>query len=119
MLVNMLRAISDMLKGDDAATEVKCARIMLDEIIKGLDAGHTEAPPYKVCPTSGQVVSPRPEKPREPKATSKPGAQIIVDTQRRITKIEGLQDDDKVELDNKIMTVKEAIGKTFTSGRIL
>lgn len=113
MIVNMLRAISRMLTGNDAATEIKCAKVMLDEIIKGLETktATLEFDEVEVSP------SPRPVKmvPRkEPPKPEELQVVIAVDTNRKLLPIKNLPMDAKIKLDGKTMTHKEAIGLTFT-----
>lgn len=112
MNTNMLRAISQMLeKGEEGTlgTRVCCAKIMLDEVILGMedsvDEGLDLGPVHKVCPTSGQVVSKPKPKPEDYK--------VVVDADRKLTKIEGLDLDAAIIFDGKTMKHKDAIGKKF------
>ena len=114
MTTNMLKAISKMLGDgtpDTLETRVRCAKIMLDEVIKGMEfkdtvfiANGTDKPQtFKVT-----VPEPKPLPPKD-----KP-YRVVVDADRKITKIEGLDLDSPVILDGKTMKHKDAIGKKFT-----
>jgi len=123
MVVNMLKAIKKMLEIPDtadakeAAARVDCAVMMLGEIIQGMEGA---TPPFVL---DKQGFTPHVNEAPTPKKETKsiPGGQykVVVDANRRISRIEGLPLDGKVEIDGKVMTHKEAIGKTFTSGRVL
>ncbi len=121
MTINMLKAISKMLekgKDDTLETRVSCAKIMLDEVIKGLEK---EPPGVTVTATYGadDEEAAIPSKP-EPKPKPKPlppkdkPYRVVVDADRKITKIEGLDLDAPVILDGITMKHKDAIGKKFT-----
>jgi hypothetical protein len=119
MLLNMLKAISTMLicesKNEvEFSARVRSAKIMLDEIIKGLEPYSPISPVYDtpVVP----VPVPVPKKERK----LKPGEyKVIVDDNKKILRIEGLPLDGKIDIDGKIMTHQEAVGRTFTTARIL
>ena len=112
METNMLKAISIMLVGSKEP-KVECAKIMLDEIIK---ARENKTPAPNVQPVVVDTTpKPAPPKPKRPEGQ----VEIVVDASKRITSIKGLPLDAKVMLDNIVMTHKEAIGKTFQSGKIL
>lgn len=126
MLKNLLQAVSDMLvlQAPDKQTSlevrirVSCAKTFLDGIIKDLEK---EALTPKIPQKSDEAI---PEKPAAPAPKPKPAipegkVRIVVDSSKRITAIEGLPLDAKVMLDNKIMTHKDAIGKTFQTGKVL
>ena len=119
MIIDMLTGVSEMLR-DTKEVEVKCAKIMLDKIIDGMLKEN-----ITVVDTTPKKASPKP-KPQPGQvelemqaAEGKGEYRIIVDSQKRIKEIEGAMDTTMVELDGVPMTVKEAIGKTFVSGRIL
>lgn len=125
MIVSMLKAISKMLEHSSTTeigtfkARVSCAKIMLDQIIEGLKADKDTITTGSLEPNEkGEQVPVKPTKPKIPKG--KPGEhKIVVDASRKIVKIENLPLDAKVEIDGKVMTHQEAIGKRFTSGRIL
>ena len=117
MIVNMLRAVSKMLIGNDAATEVKCARIMLEEIIKGMEAKAKS--PAEVERAAELLVEealsiPKKDKPKPEKEPKESQPLITVDANRKLLPIKNLPLDAKLKLDGKIMTHKEAIGLSFT-----
>lgn len=121
----MLKAINKMLS-DSKDPEVKCAKIMLDEIINGLEGGFKFPKPLQDIlddekdkpATATEVAKPKPPKPMI-KKPEKGQVKIEVGPDRRLTRVEGAEMDDKIMLDNKIMTVREAIGKTFNEARVL
>ncbi len=129
MIVNMLKAIKKMLEIPDtadpkeAAARVDCAVMMLGEIIQGMEGA---TPPF-VLDKQGftqhlnEAPAPTPETKIKSIPKPIPGGQykVVVDANRRLSRIEGLPLDGKVEIDGKVMTHKEAIGKMFTSGRVL
>ena len=115
MIVNMLTAISKMLAPAEESTlkvRTSCAKTMLDEVINGL-----KKKPYDLI-VEDDVKEEKPQKPK-PEPIPKGKFKVVVGANRRITSIEGLPLDGKIELDGKVMTHKEAIGKTFTSAKIL
>lgn len=122
MVINMLKAISKMIdcKGIDPIIEfkarVECAKTMLDEIIKGSEGKNSAE---ILSPISEKVVEPMgkpiPTKPHVPKDKR----QIVVDASRKITSILNYPLDGKIELDGKIMTHAQALGKEFTNGRFV
>ena len=64
------------------------------------------------------VIAESPPPPAKPKG--KPGEyRIVVDDQQRIKEISGLPLESLVELDGVTMTHLQAIGKTFTGGKVL
>lgn len=126
MVVKMLEGVSDMLDGN-AGDKVKCGKIMLDKIIEGMkeeskDIGVVK---YEWKAGTGAVDLEQTPTKKTPSAKNLPPVpakgdyKIEVDSNRRITKIHGLPLDGKVELDGKIMTHQQAIGKQFTEGRII
>lgn len=140
MEINMLEAISEMIK-DTKETEVKCAKIMLDKVIlgmkekcksklvvedvrictvcRGYDSHATDCP--KIARELEPVSIPHKEslKARPPAEPDPNGYEMVVDTQNRILKIKNLPLEALVSLDGVTMTHQEAIGKTFTEGKIL
>lgn len=135
MTVNMLKAISKMLEVPEEyevvslLAKIGCAKIMLDEVIKGLEGDMSLAVKESLLfpsamPTGTSDFPPAPHPPatcaKPQKREAKPGeVKIVLDSSRRIAKIENFPLDGKLMLDNVITTHKDAIGKTFTEGKIL
>lgn len=134
----MLQAVSEMLKEgidyklEEHKTQVKCAKIILDKIVEGLN---TKPPPdlsskvnWSYAPTSYEQIEkdyPKPEPTLEPVPVKKKEKipegkyKIVKNANNRLVRIDGLPLDAMVELDGKAMTHEQARGKEFISGRIL
>ena len=112
MVINMLKAISQMLNrsnevGKNTMTsadleyiaKVNCAKIMLDEIIKGME------------PTTTLISKPlqKEELPKKEEVKYR----VIVSKDQTIAGIENLPRDGKVKLNGVVMTHKEVIGQTY------
>jgi len=124
MIINMLRAVSKMLNTtkDIHELEIKadCAKLMLDEIISGLegkdtiDITHLCGKDDKIKPEPTKPVVIQPElKPDQPPFM------ISVDKDKKLNPIKGLPSSRIVVVDGKTMTHKEAIGLKFTKIKIL
>ena len=114
MTTKMLQAISQMLE-HQGTTEisafkerVKCAKLMLDKIIEGLNG----ATPDTVIHTSPIK---EPTAPPKHKPQHQGQYKVIVDTNQKLSKIEGLPLDAKIVVDGKAMTHQQALGKTFNA----
>ena len=129
MVVNMLKAVSQML-GHDSTMEavsfrarVSCAKTMLDEIIKGLTHEPKELyfGPKESVDITPMLIPPSKEEPPKPpkKVIPQDKRQIVVGDSGRITSIRNYPLDGKIELDGRIMTHKDAIGKKFNNGRFV
>ena len=128
MLVNMLKAVSNMLeyKTPNTATEeqterpfavkVSCAKVVLDEIIRSLESGENPKPVSKEKTTASDL---EPKAKPEPKASVEPMYQIMVDDNQMLIGIKNLPLDAEIEVDGKVMKHSEALGKKFTKGKIL
>ena len=116
----MLEAVRDILdipndaSSASAAAKVDCARIMLDKIIEGMQVKEMTLIPSALSP---EIVQPEPVKPV--KIIPKDKRKIVVGSNSIIKDILNFPDDGKIELDGKIMTKKEAIGKKFDTGRFV
>jgi hypothetical protein len=139
MIINMLEAVSAMLKMEattQASTErVKCAKLMLDKIIEGMKEDTPTAMGYKgglVVPNlPHHIPQPNPPIPPEkaqPETGKKPERHdvphpkepsIEVDEHRTITKVHNALPDTMIELDGKKYTPTQVIGMTFQKGKIL
>lgn len=130
MLINMLKAISTMLdlKGctlDNSKARVDCAKIMLDEVIKSMNEGQPTIPRLitpsvvekEIDKTTKIIEEMESGKLSEEEIKKQP--RIVLDKDRKISAIENFPATGMIELDGKKMMAKDAIGKTFTNGRIL
>jgi hypothetical protein len=117
----MLRAVEEMISNksvehiDIINAKINCARVILSEIIKDLEASETIYDSNKKLKPSKDL----PIIPEENEQLPENSYQIIVDANKRITEIKNMPLDGKLVLDGKIITHKEAIGKTFTRGRFI
>ncbi len=124
----MLQAVSTMLdcKGNSEVlsfqTQVSCAKTILDKVIEGLDEGHStrviHPTVHEILDTEAALLAKK-EPERKPVLTPDGQYKIVKDESDRIVRIDGLALDGAIELDGKVMSHKEAIGKKFTTGRIL
>jgi len=137
MIIPMLEAISNMIEikdSDDNLTsiaKVESAKIMLDKIIEGMKEkgmgssaftdffGNTDFRKlYEKTPTADtpNVAS---QRPKHPARVAKEGkVEIMVDA-GIIKSIKNANDDTMLELDGRAMPWKDAIGKSFTEGKVL
>ena len=117
MIVNMLEAISEMLAQDDKMVaqeyfvRARCAKVMLDKVIEAMRVG-ADVTPF-ISPLPPRVTLPAPK----PKRTENE-VQIIVE-HGKISSIQNAKDNTKIELDGKVYGWQEAIGKSFSEGRVL
>ena len=122
MVINMLKAVKRLLlraeQGPDTNSKIYviCARELLEEIIAGCNS---EKPAGILEPVPFSSKEPTKEPVPKEKPVPKDKRQIIVDASRKITGIKNYPLDGKIELDGKIMTHQQAIGKTFSSGRFI
>lgn len=107
MIVRMLEAVEEMLK-EETNDRVVCARTMLSKIIDGMREGEEVKIP------SMPIKVDRPKR----ALSDKKEVQIAVDN-GVVTNVLNATEDTRIELDGKIYTPAEAIGKTFKDGRIL
>lgn len=123
MLINMLRAISKMIGGTPDKSRVECAKIMLDEVILGLDpkdikVTHTipvpNAPPVEVQPTK-----PPEETPIGKKEVPKNQVRVVVNSRKELERIDNYPIDGKLLMDGKVLTHQQAIGKAFKQIKML
>ncbi len=135
MIESILSAISEMLTEVEVVgtpssqtsvaliERVKCAKIMLDKVIEGMRKREEVATEYnwnaewKSAKPEGKIKI-RETEPIE-KIKEKGEYKIVVDGQNRIVRIDNLPPDAFVELDGVAMIHQAAIGKTFTSGKVL
>ena len=117
MTINILKAISKMLD-QEGLTETQaymvkaaCAKIMLDEVIKGLEQDGSLTITHD--PGPGVVTKPKPEP--LPKGKYK----VVVDASGKMTGIEGLDPNALILMDGKKIRHKDAIGKTFEKVTLL
>ena len=142
----MLQAISDMLEGlsPNGVTEedfmnaarsfgvkTACAKLMLDKVIEGMiDEEKSNAPVPLSDPTihvdlTGKNI-PEQHKPVTEKTPAEKlrakldekAVQIVVD-HGKITEVKNALPDTKIELDGKVYTPAECVGKSFEKGRVL
>lgn len=129
MLLPMLRAVEGMLTQTPPETlpvRVECARIIIGELITSLDSS-TQVTMQPKTPLNAELYDSKNKLkkefnlPIEPEITPDPETpyQVIVDDNQKLMGIKGLPLDAKVEIDGKIITHQEAIGKKFSQGRIL
>ena len=129
----MLEAVSTMLTGDSTEdhsssdARVNCAKIMLDKIIEGMksdkdkkaitsmDYAKAEVKILAQDPLPILKAVPAPPEKREPKPDE---VEIMVDA-GRIKSIKNAKDNTMLQLDGKAMPWREAIGKSFTEGKVL
>ena len=134
MYIKMLKAVSEMLEGDSLndykqwETQVRCAKLMLDKIIEGMDEGvpkilTKDRIANVQIPTTqpGQMIevdknlNPIPQKDTPPvKEVS-----LEVNDKRRIVKVHNATPTTVVELDGKKYSPTQVVGMTFTKGKIL
>ena len=130
MLINMLKAVDSMLlefkqgEGVDNTEQVfisvSCAKKLLFEIIQSLESEETYHPKLVFNKAFPHGDSPELEgKPKAPANSAEPLYQASVDTDQKLVGIKGLDLEAKIELDGKVMTHKEAIGKKFGKVKIL
>ena len=121
----MLRAVAKILASSEEES-VLCAKIMLDEIILGLEA--EQGTSEKIVSKEKTETKPSVETPSMPETKvapirSKPvqdNRLIVVDPEtHQITKITNYPEDGKIELDGVLMAAKDTIGKTFKKGRFV
>ena len=136
MVIKMLQAVSEMLEGDEvngnaSAEAVRCAKLMLDKVIEGMiDEEKSNAPIPLSDPTihtdiTGKVI-PEQHKPANEKTAAEKlrakldekAVQIVVD-HGKITEVKNALPDTKIELDGKVYTPAECVGKSFEKGRVL
>ena len=139
MLLPMLKAVKDMIyfpTGDEIIPEIprevvnakiECARVILSEIINGLDNVSTGSytienpkPVFKI--DTSPKPEPLPKATLEPKPTVETTGEkewmITLDDNKGLNIID-FPLDGLIELDGKKMTYKEARGQTFKKARIL
>lgn len=133
MLVNMLKAVTQMISSKKKNSDIKliessdhfearisCAKVMLDEIIKSMEGGWKSSETVTGSELTKIIPQPEPKPELKPKPQGKDGEyEIVLNADRTISEIKNLPLDAKVEIDGKIMQHKDAIGKTFTTGRVL
>lgn len=117
----ILKAVSEMLKIgsmglEEFKVQVKCAKIVLDKIIEGME-GIKPIPPTGNFPL--ETIRPMRNYPNVTETKHSSNFRIIVNDVGKIERIDGLPLDGLVELDGKKMTHTQSIGKTFTHGKIL
>ena len=119
MIKNMLKAVSEMLKvkADDIPAEafakVDCAKIMLDKIIEGMEDKPVKPVEHITTPSTPSVQptpDPDADKPKWSLTKDKEGGLKVLGTPPR---------GQKVDLDGVVMTLKDAVGKTFKVGKVL
>lgn len=123
MVINMLKAISRILE-DSKEQKVICAKVMLEEIIKGMEIPKediTQVIKPKKEPIV-QLIQPKPEPPVP--LTSKPPKKPVPKDKRRLVvdhgKIVRIENyNGMLELDGKRVSSKDAIGMSFTNGRFI
>jgi len=113
MLKNMLTAVSRILEskdtkeGTDLVVKVKCAKIMLDEIISGMGG---EALPKVEALEAEAKPKVKPKTENEAKLPYK----VLLSPDKKLLKIEGLPMNSLVVVDGVSMTHAQAIGKKFS-----
>ncbi len=112
MIINMLEAISEMLK-DTKEVEVKCAKTMLDKVIEGMKNKNNPQVVLEQFSTLDNL-----QKKQVPVKVKNNDVRIVVDG-GKVTSVENAKDDTQIELDGVVYPWKETIGKTFFHGRIL
>lgn len=127
MLLPMLKAVEKMLPKPDeplelSRTRVLCAREILSQIILNLEQEETHHPKlvFKEAVQLGASSAPQAtvSAPANP-AKVEPLYQASVDVDNKLMEIKNLPMDAMVEIDGKVMTHKEAIGRKFMKGKIL
>lgn len=117
MTTNMLQAISKMLEQQGTfevvafKERVKCAKLMLDKIIEGLNQDSASIP-CDVELVKGEFPPSKEPEPK-PKSQHQGQYQVVVDADQKLSKINGLPLDTQIIVDGKKMTYQQAIGKTF------
>lgn len=124
MYVKMLEAVSEMLKMPVASTicteRVKCAKLMLDKIIEGMQGDPSCSTPTKQTKEQINAVAttaspPKPPVKRTPKEDE---VEIMVDA-GIIKSIKNAKDDTMIQLDGIAYPWLKAIGRNFSEGKIL
>jgi hypothetical protein len=124
MVIDMLEAVYQMLDFDKSAPsieKVECSRIILAKVIEGMKRENyvikESNAPVEVNPIKKKTPN------NAPPITVSPPRDgeypIVLNDDKTIREIQGLPFDALVELDGIQMTHKDAIGMTFTTGRIL
>ena len=139
MVKVMLQAVSKMLADAKKTTtspeiatfytRIGCAKVILDKVIEGLDTKPTltkmDLEMLAAHEQSLEKEEPKPTPLRDPiklkplKGPVDGKYKIVKDANNKLVRIEGLDKNAKIELDGKIMTYEEAIGKEFIGGRML
>ena len=127
MTKNMIKAVIKMLK-DNPDPKVQCAVAVLEELVEGIEV---TVPPRRFLGRSGKVsdegdVIIEGEEGEEEVIPAKPktnphteaGYEILADNGTLVS-IRNYPLTSKVELDGKVMTHAEAIGKSFKRGRLV
>lgn len=108
MIKNMLQAASKMLK-DSKDEKVGCAKIIIDEIVAGME-------PKPITQEDLNELFPEETKKKDSKKKPSPSEPKGKCTVRdgRIQSIEGVDlETTMIDIDGKVMTCAEAIGKAF------
>ena len=114
MIKNMLSAASKMMK-DSKDEKVVCAKIIIDEIVAGMEPqtmvlADSLDPILEIKPKTGK---------KSPASSPENKGKIMVD-KGKITSIEGVDlETTMIDLDGKVMTCAEAIGKSFQNGKFV
>ncbi len=137
MILNMLEAISEILK-DSKESEVRCAKIMLNQIINGMKdekmssvclpiisrtplSSTGSQVPQQYATISDATKTPETKRPQEntskPKHLVEPSIEVD-DKSNKITRVLNATKDTKIILDNVTYTPQQVIGMTFKTGRI-
>ena len=132
MLINMLKAVDNMLsppydKVDNLITRVECARVILGEVIASIETHpkqelHEDLSAPIIVPITAVIDKRTPKEKLESAQTvevPEGGFMVTVDENKKLKHIKGLPLDALLELDGKQLKHKEAIGMTFKQARIL
>lgn len=128
MYIKMLEAISEMvdIKGDtevkEALVRVRCGKSMLDKIIEGMKGDVDEMVKVPLVNEKEAIDKSSPVETQKPidrkKKMSKDDVEITVDN-GKIKAIKNAKDNTMIELDGIPMHWKQALGKSFTKGKVL
>ncbi len=123
MLLPMLKAVEKMLPKPDeplelSRTRVLCAREILNQIILNLEQTNNLGQKEAVQLGTSSAPQAARSAPAIP-AKEEPLYQASVNTDNTLMEIKNLPMDAMIEIDGKVMTHKEAIGRKFVKGKIL
>lgn len=113
MIKNMLQAASKMMSGSKEE-KVVCAKIIIDEIVAGME------PQVSGSEDIVEEVKEAPKKDARKRIPAGESKGKVTVHEGKIATIEGVDlETTMIDLDGKVMTCAEAIGKSFQRGKIL